>query len=127
MLLSQRTRKSLGGVTVKHGGEIYVMFENALARYLAALAVIVPLMLADTDAQAQGRSQGRAVVMTGELEVVHIDEADGRRTRFEFMLEDDATGDLFELNFPGNPPPGLTTGKRVTVHGHAIGQDIAVR
>jgi hypothetical protein len=83
-------------------------------------------MLADMDAQAQGRSQGRAVVMTGELEVVHIDEADGRLTRFEFLLEDDATGDLFELNFPGKPPPGLTTGNRVTVHGHALGRDIAV-
>jgi hypothetical protein len=81
-------------------------------------------MLVDTGVQAQG--QGRAVVMTGELEVVHIDEADGRRTRFEFLLEDDATGDLFELNFPGKPPPGLTTGKRVTVHGRALGRDIAV-
>jgi hypothetical protein len=83
-------------------------------------------MLAGTDAQAQGRSQGRAVVMTGELEVVHIDEADGRLTRFEFLLEDDATGDLFELSFPGKPPPGLTTGKRLTVHGLALGRDIAV-
>jgi hypothetical protein len=79
-------------------------------------------MLASMGAQAQGRS----VVMTGELEVVHIDEADGRRTRFEFLLEDDATGDLFNLDFPGKPPPGLVTGKRVTVHGRAEGRDIAV-
>ena len=83
----------------------------------ATLAALISLPIAS--AQAQGSA--RALEATGQLDVIHIDAMESGQAHFRFFLEDDATGDRYELRLPRNRLDGLYSGKRVKVRGRAHG------
>ena len=90
---------------------------------------IVPAWFAiesfDAGGMAQSQQQGVRVEITGEFEVIHIDDLQGR-SEHRYFVRDDASGDAFELRFEGPAPRHLRTGRRITVQGDAQDNQISV-
>ena len=80
----------------------------------------------DASGMAQSRQQGVPVTITGEFEVIHIDDLRGR-SEHRYFVRDEASGEAFELRFEGPAPRHLRTGRRITVRGDAHDNRISVR
>ena len=64
----------------------------------------------------------RAVLLDGEVTIIHIDEIIPEQSRFAYFLEVKGLGkhqDTLEMIFEGLPPKHLRTGKKVKVRGRA--------
>lgn len=102
--------------------------------FLTALALVFAspkgfahdLAAAPPSQPAQGLAQGEGtpIDITGELTVLHGDDFEHGRGQYFYSVQDQATGQQFDLHFPGTPPGHLKSGATVTVHGSGKGRDV---
>jgi hypothetical protein len=64
--------------------------------------------------------------MEGEVQVLHIDEFEKGKSSTAYFLRDSKTGKMTELAFANKVPGGLRTGKKIIVHGRAVGNKFEV-
>ncbi len=95
-------------------------------RGLFVLAAVLGLAGWQGLAIAEEHEGAPAVVLEGEILVVHVDYFDRGRSETAYLLRDLASGDTFELKFERRPPRLLRTGNRINVRGRAVGRKLWV-
>ena len=89
--------------------------------------IIFPILTWSAIATAgppQWASTGQAIEVTGELEVLYIDDFDHHRGEYHYIIHDKRQGKRFQLEFQGKPPKDATTGSFVRVRGKAKNNQI---
>lgn len=66
----------------------------------------------------------RAIEVTGELEVIYLDDFKNNRGSKHYFVHDKHQGKRFELEFEGKPPTDATTGSFIRVRGKANNNQI---
>jgi hypothetical protein len=88
-----------------------------LARRIRQLLHAGALLSLPLCSHALTNTQGHAVQMGGTVSAVYVDDLANQSERIEYHLEDAKTHRLTKLQFDGEAPAGLKTGKQVAVTG----------
>jgi hypothetical protein len=75
---------------------------------------------------AQEVSGGQQLDISGELEVVVLEDFDRQRSERAYFIREDNSHRVFELKFSRRPPQHLKSGKRIGVRGRGQGRDLWV-
>ncbi len=92
----------------------------------AAMSAVLAFGLAIDRAAAQEAGSGAPIEVTGEVDVLHIDDYARGRSSYRYVLHDAASGKQFDLTFARAAPKGLLSGDVLTVRGNARGRAIEV-
>ena len=92
----------------------------------AAISAVLAVGLALDQAAAQESEPGAPIEVTGEIDVLHIDDFEHGRSYHRYVLHDAASGRQFDLTFGRGAPEGLLSGDVLTVRGSARGRVIEV-
>ncbi len=92
----------------------------------AAMSAVLAVGLAIDRAAAQEAPPGAPIEVTGEVDVLHIDDFERGRSSHRYVLHDAASGRQFDLTFGRGAPKGLLSGDVLTVRGNARGRAIDV-
>ncbi len=90
----------------------------------AAMSAVLAVGLGFDRAAAQ--EAGAPIEVTGEVDVLHIDDYARGRSWYRYVLHDAASGKQFDLKFGRGAPKGLLSGDVLTVRGNARGRAIEV-
>ncbi len=110
------------GKTAKLSGPIRLFRWSVVAVISAVLAV----GLGFDRAAAQEAGFGALIEVTGEVDVLHIDDYARGRSSYRYVLHDAASGKQFDIKFGRAAPKGLLSGDVLTVRGNARGRAIEV-
>ena len=95
-------------------------------RPLAFVLGLAANLVVASPADAQAPANARPVQIEGELEVIHIDDAERGRSSLAYFVRESGSDDVFELKFEGRAPSTLRTGREVQVSGRALGRRLWV-
>lgn len=114
-----------------HGNHLITMVCACTLIGLGLVALASPATAHDGDVQQlllQHKPMpfmgGQAVVVKGEVEVLHGDGVPGNESFIRYFVRNFADQRLYELGFDGPPGPDLLTGHHVMVRGRAMGSTI---
>lgn len=111
----------------------------AALRALFVASALLILAIA-SPARADGHQDAPEVFVDGEIQIVHIENADPSLTRTAYFILTDPdagpgsspgsspgkSGEALELRFERNAPASLKTGQRVNIRGRAVGRKLWV-
>ncbi|MEJ2310689.1 MAG: hypothetical protein P8Z78_15530, partial [Gammaproteobacteria bacterium] len=90
------------------------------ALFIASLYIV----LQAGHAIAAEPDQAQAVTVTGELELLYLDDFENKRFELQYFIKDKQSNTRDQLEFEGTPPGHLRTGMPVTAKGKAVGRQL---
>ncbi len=93
---------------------------------LAGCLASVLVLSTSFPAAAASKKSGERVEITGQVQVLFVDDFDHGQAELRYLLEEEGSRRLHNLRFQRRPAKELRSGDRLTVRGRALGRDIEV-